>query len=259
MRRLTLLAALSTAACTVVDAPTEVEDLVVFGFEHFEDPPRFLEAVHFGLAPWVDDHFDEMVDGWRVNNLTEAHLEAAGVEDPELDDVLGAIAAADYRHTVEDVVPLLAHPEKDELYEQVIDFQILEDTDLDCFLAHECETYTYTARQTVRVALLGESTQTFDQVLRWVTTEAGETFVVGRTLSPTPVEFSTSIVAVDQQYALFLVYPWEGAARRAEAYWVESRIIGADVPDTFAVSQAARQIVTQAERVDDAIDALAGG
>ncbi len=242
-------------ACTVVDAPEEIEDLVVYGFEHFDDDSRHLQAVSDQLFPWVDENFVEMTDGWRVNNLTEEHLEAAGVENPDIEDVLGAIAAAEYRHTLDEIIPLLAHPHKDDLYEQVVNFEIIEDTDLDCFLEQECEMYSYTAEQTVTVTLLGQSTQTFDQSLRWIYRNDEEPFVVGRTVSPTPIEFNTSIVAVDQQYALFAVYPWGDAARRAEAFWVESRIIGADVPDTFAVSQAANQIGNQAERVCDQIDA----
>jgi hypothetical protein len=68
------------------------------------------------------------------------------------------------------------------------------------------------------------------------------------------VEFSTSIVAVDQSYAMFFVYPWNDGARRADAFWVESRVLGAEVPDSFAVSQAANAVGDQAERVDDVLD-----
>ena len=207
-----------------------------------------------GLFPWVDDNYDEMTDGWRVNNLTVEHLEAAGVEDPDLENVLGAVAAADYTHGLDDVLEILVADNKDELFEQVEMFEVLEQTDVDCFLAETCESWTYTATQTVRVPLLGRSTQTWTQTLRWVYPEDGERFVVGRSLSPEPVEFSTNIVAVDQSYAMFFIYPNGEATRRAEAFWVESRVIGADVPDTFAVSQAANQIVNQAERVDEVID-----
>lgn len=245
---------LLVSACTVVDAPEDVEELVVYGFEHFDDDEEHLIAVGEGLFPWVDDNFEELTGGYRVEDLSVENLENAGVEDPDIEGVLGAIAGADYRNTLDAVLPILVSGEKDDLFEQVEEFEITEQTDPDCFLAGECDTWTYTATQTVRVRLLGRSTQTWTQTLRWVRPEDGEPFIAGRSLSPQPVEFSTSIVAVDQSYAMFFVYPWNDGARRAEAFWVESRIIGADVPDSFAVTQAANAVVDQAERVDDVLD-----
>ncbi len=245
---------LLASACTVVDAPEDIEELVVYGFEHFEDDEEHLIAVGEGLFPWVDDNFEELTDGYRVEDLSIENLENAGVEEPDIDGVLGALTSANYRNTLDAVLPILTAANKDELFEQVEEFDMTEQTDVECFLADECDTWTYTATQTVRVPLLGRSTQTWTQTLRWVHPDEGEPFIAGRSLSPTPVEFSTRIVAVDQSYAMFFVYPWNDGARRAEAFWVESRVIGADVPDSFAVSQAANAVGDQAARVDDVLD-----
>ena len=72
------------SACTVVDAPEEIEDLVVYGFEHFDDDEEYLIAVGEGLFPWVDENFEELTDGYRVEDLSVENLENAGVEDPDL-------------------------------------------------------------------------------------------------------------------------------------------------------------------------------
>lgn len=241
-------------ACKVTDAPDNVEELVVYGFEHFEDEPRFLRAMGAELFPWVDDHFDEMEEGWRVETLTEAHLEAAGVEDPEIDGVLGALAAVDYRHGVDAVLPVILDDHKAELFDHILAFEVLDQTDKECFLSRECDTYERHVRQTARVTLLGEATQEIFSSWRWIESEDGTAFLVERTLAPDPITFSTNIVAVDQQYALVVLYPWEGHGRRSEAFWVESRVIGADVPDSFGITQAANSIVEQADRIDDHLD-----
>ncbi|MFT6231481.1 MAG: hypothetical protein ACJAZO_001989, partial [Myxococcota bacterium] len=152
---------LLASACTVVDAPDEVEDLVVYGFEHFDDEEEHLIAVAEGLFPWVDLNFEELTDGYRVEDLTVESLEIAGVEDPDIEGVLGALAGADYRNILDAVLPILVAGNKAELFDQVEEFEISEQTDVDCFLADECDTWTYTATQTVRVPLLGRSTQTW--------------------------------------------------------------------------------------------------
>lgn len=244
------------SGCKVVDAPENLEDLMVYSFEHYDDRAEHLIAAEAELEPLVDELYEDLSDGYRVSNLTAEDLELAGVEDPQIESIIGAVGAADYRHELSDVLIGVLYPDKDEIYDKTVAYDILEETDLDCFLADECEYYDFTFEQTVSVVLLGDSTQTVEASYRWVHPEEAEPFVVARLLSPTPIDFSTSIVEVDQQYSIVFMYPWADTARRVESIWAEARVIGLDVPDSFAVDNAAGTIADQADRVDDYLDTL---
>jgi hypothetical protein len=121
-------------------------------------------------------------------------------------------------------------------------------------LDRTCERYDQTVSQIRTVPMLGESTQMLEQSYRWIEPIDGEPFVVSRVLSPTPIDFSSALVAVDQQYSFVVLQPQEGATRRVEAFWVDARIIGLQLPEYFAVDMAASEMVDQAALVDAILD-----
>lgn len=254
MRKLWWLLPLLTG-CKVTDAPEDLEQLMVFGFENFDRDPEFLASMGVNLFPLVDVQFEDISDGYRIENLTAEQLEAAGIDDPNVDSILGAMGAADYTHSIDDILPGMLAYNRSELFDQIKEYEVTdEEGDRDCFFAGECDTYTLTATQTVNVALLGDSTQTFTATWRWIDGEDGERFVVSRTLCPNGVEFNSDIMVVHQQYGLAVIYPNGDFPRRVESFWVDADIIGADVPDYFAVDSAAGAMKTQAERIDDWLD-----
>lgn len=245
---------LAASGCKVVDAPDNLEELMVFGFEHFEDDERLLVDMLTELRPLVDEQLDALAEGYRIDTLSTETLEEAGIPAPEVADILGAMGQADYRHDLASVLFGVTLPNKDEVYDQFVAYEVVEDTDLDCFLGGSCDTYAATISQTVDVAILGESTQDIDQVWRRLHTEDGQPFIVSRILSPAGVSFRTNIVAIDQQYQLYVLYPQGEGTRRVEAFWVEGRVIGLDIPDSVAVDNFARSMGDQAERVDTFLD-----
>ncbi len=238
----------------VVDAPETIEELVTFGFEHYEEEPRYLRATAEALLPLVDDSFDEITDGWRVDNLSADHLLAAGVEVPDDLHILGAMGAADYRHTVDEVLPALIHPDKDAIFDSFLEYEILEETDRVCFLDGSCDRYWYRSSQTVEASILGDATSTVEREYRRIEPEEGPSFLVARTLAPDPIEFTTNIVDIYQQYDLIFIYPYGDAARRSETFWVDALFLDDEIPDYFAVETAARSMRDQAGRVDDYLD-----
>ena len=135
-------------------------------------------------------------------------------------------------------------------------YTVLEDTDRQAFLDGDSSRYEMTIEQTVRIPLLGSATQVIEQVYRRVEGPEGQPWIISRVLSPAGVDFSSSIVAIDQQYNLYVIHPLPEGARRIEAFWVEARFIGVDIPDSVAVDNFASGVDDQAARVDDYLDGL---
>jgi hypothetical protein len=249
-----LALALPPIGCTVVDAPETLEELVVFGFEHFDEDASYLEAMGENLFPRVDEHLEELAEGYHVDELDEGHLTAAGVESPDAVSIIGALGAAHYTHGIEGALCGVVYPDKGEIFDNYLAYDMDDDGNLDCFLAGECDRYETTAVQTVEVPVLGEATQTVRRDFRWIRPRGSTPFVVARSLAPEPIEFSTTLMAVDQQYALVIMVPHEAGTRRIETFWVEARVLGMDVPEYFAVTSAVTEMQDQADRIDGWLD-----
>lgn len=257
--RLALPLLVALGGCKVVDAPADLEDLMVYGFDNYDRDPDFLAAMGQNLFPQVDDQFDVIANGYRISSLTADDVAAAGVEDATVTTILGAMGSVDYRHPIADIVPPMIAPNRAELFDQIQSYDVTsEDGDRDAFIAGDTDRYDFSATQTVSVTLLGDSTQSFDANYRRITPDEGDPFVVIRTLSPGGVAFNSNIMVVHQQYGLAVLYPHGDTARRVEAFWVDAEVIGMDVPDYYAVEQAAKTMADQAQRVDDYVDGVTG-
>ncbi len=115
----------------------------------------------------------------------------------------------------------------------------------------------WTTEETTRIAVIGRSTRRTVNELRWITID-GVQHAVMRQVSPEGVTFHADVplMAIDQQYGVVLLRPVDGGGvRRVEAFWVEARVIGAELPEGFAV----RLTVDQFQKAADDIDAYVLG
>lgn len=254
MRLLPLLLIPAFTACKVVDAPANLEELMVFGFENFDGSERSLINMFDELVPLVDEQDGALEEGYRIDTLSTDNLEDLGIDEPDVEDIVGAMGQADYTHEMSDVLFGVTYPDKSDVFETYEQYEVLEDTDLGCFLDLDCESYDMTAAQVVQVPILGESTQDVNQLYRRLNGTDGTPFIITRVLSPEGVSFNTSIVDIPQQYQLFVLYPHDGGTRRVEAFWVEAHVIGLNVPDSVAVDNFAGSVGDQAARVDEFLD-----
>ena len=248
------VAALAYPGCKVVEAPDTIEELVVFGFEHFADDAEYLEAMGTNLFPLIEEELEGLDTGFHVDSLEASHLEAAGVEAADVTAIIGALGAVEYQHDLDEVLCAVTYEEKMEIFNHFVEYNVVRQTDVDCFLEHTCDSFTVTYYQIVTVTLLGDSTQTVTRTFRWVEAEDGSFYVVSRGLSPDPVEFNTTIMEVDQQYDLSILQPVDGEIRRTDAFWVEARFLGADLPEYFVVDTAVDTMRDHAETIDTFID-----
>ncbi|NCG17558.1 MAG: hypothetical protein GWP91_00895 [Rhodobacterales bacterium] len=248
-----LLPLLFLTGCKVTDAPASLEDLVVYGFVHFDDDDtRILEEAVANLGPLVDNHSEDLDEGVRVEELRNADLAAAGVENADVEGIVGALGAVTYTSGLDDVFGVTAHSHKDDLFDNVLVYEVLDETDRDCFANHACDRFEQTLREVVKVPLLGEADRTFVNQFRWVQTDSGEALVI-RSLSPEPMSFNSNIVKVHQQYAFVVLEDGRGGTERMESFWVDAEVIGLDVPDNYAVNNAINAMAEQAERIDEVI------
>lgn len=245
---------LLASGCKVIDAPDALEDLVVFGFGHYDEDVDYLEATHVELVPAVELHLEDLADGYSVNDLTSGDLEKVGVKGADVSNIIGALATVRYDHPLEDVIGVLTMKNKTNVFEDTLTYEVLESSDRPCFLARECERYDARVHEVTQVPILGEAERTFDISYRWVETDDGWA-VYQRTLNPNPITFSSNILVVHQQYQLVALFPDGQGVRRVEAFWVDAEIIGVDIPESMAIDQTVGTMQAQAEEVDAYLDA----
>lgn len=241
--------------CVVVDAPETLEELVVFGFVHFDESEAFLRATADNLIPLAEEHLEDLQAGLYVDSLTAQDLEATGVEAPEIQGIVGALGSADFRDPVLDVIRLQTRADKAEIYDN-IDEYIIDDIDgeLDCFLDGHCRSIAMTLTEVTVLPVVGRASSTHRRELRWVRITDGREVLCSRGLNPDGVEFSTPIIEVRQQYSFYCNYPAPVNGRRLEALWVDAYLLGADVPIAWAVDQVVGEMQANADQVSDLLD-----
>ncbi len=241
------------AGCApAVDAPEGVEAQAVYAFVNFQEP-GLVEAVVDDLLAFVRDPPAELEDGYFVDSLTGDDLAAVGVVDPDIVGVVGALGSASYVVDAHTVAEATTDPDREAWWDRVARFSVVaEEGDRDCFLQRECDRYDQTVDDETQVPLLGTASRRFTNQLRWVTSEAGEVVLAVRQLAPQPVTITSTLMAIDQQYSFAVVADEGDGALRAESIWVDARVLGAELPEGFAVRQAVRQMQTAADVIGEA-------
>lgn len=252
---LLLLVLRTGTGCEVVDAPETLEELVVFGFVHFDESEAFLRATADNLIPLAEDHLEDLQDGLYVDSLTAENLEATGIEAPEIQGIVGALGSADYRYPVLDIIRLQTRPDKADIYDNIEEYVIDDiDGDLDCFLDGHCRRIAMTLTEVTMLPVIGRTSSTHLRELRWVRITDGREVLCSRGLNPEGVEFTTPIIEVRQQYSFYCNYPAPINGRRLEALWVDAYLLGADVPIAWAVDQVVGEMQANADHVSDLLD-----
>lgn len=245
-----ILVSLSLSGCRVVDAPSSLQDLAVYGFVHFDADKGEPEAATDGLQREFVPLEEDLSEGLRVTSLTSADLDLIGVDNDLDAGVLGSAATVQMASGLDDAARAWSYPHLDEVLDATNEFEILsEDNDRTCFLSHECEGYAYEARRVLDMALLGTATQQFRREFRWVEDSEGQPLLTIREIVPSGAEISSGLIAVDQQYSYTLFWTRDGT-QRLEFFWIEARAIGIELPDAFALDFAVTGMKETAEQLD---------
>lgn len=244
-----MIAGLSGCA-PAVQAPDNIESMVVFGFAEFAQAERLASVVD-PLHAWAGNHLEELDAGYGVDALTSGDLALAGVPGVSIDGILGALGRADYASDVDAVAAGVSHPHKEQVLQGTLSFDVRwESGERACFLAHECDSYDFEAFEEASVPVMGVSRRTIQTHLRWVTGDHGVEVLAMRQVVPEATSFDVALMEIDQQYGFTLVHPHEGGARRLEAFWVDARVLGLELPEGYAVQQAVQRMQASAAELD---------
>ena len=238
------------AGCSTIEAPDNLESLVVFGFVHVTDDEEYGRTFDEGVRPLLDLHAEDLDVGVKVDALSAEDLSGAGVEDPDEQSIIGVSAANHYRADVAGLAEVLTRPDLQNVYEMTVGYELIRESDRECFLDQSCDLYTQEAVRINDLGFFGTSSQTFTKQFRWIETADGERILLLRTLSPQPVDVSRDIFKIHQQYDFSLFTPHEGGTRRLENFWVDADVVGMDVPDTFALDQAVKAMKNTRDELD---------
>lgn len=278
---------LSLMGCKKVDqAPKNIEEMMNFMFVHFDDEdPTELIQLRDNLQNFVGSHINSSEDGWQVNSISKADIEAAGIdtEGKQLKGVVGAAASIPYTSSQADVARSITWPKKTDVLNNLESYKVKEDGAswcgkdgkgtgvLDDFLSKSCDMYFADVHQVAKAGPLGKATQNVTFEHRWIVPEDSDPIYIVRVLSPRPTNFSNPIIGVKQQYSVAMVYVddcqvYAGApivpvtdeetsncknvGRRVEAFWVDVELLGSDLPESMAVNLAINQMGDAAEAID---------
>lgn len=247
-----MIALFSLLACKgPPEAPTNLEDIVVFGFSNFEEDPEVIEDLAINVEAWLDGNMEAVAEGYEVNKLKNEDLAAAGVEDPDLSGVVGAAVAYDYSVDTNALAGGISYPSQEEIFESYISFEMATDDDRDCFLAGSCEYFNGEVDLHIDLGALGlEMENTYTQQLRFVETDSLGTVMLHRNIGPEPGEVNLDIIRIEQQHSFSLAYDYDGVARRLHALWVEGEIVGADLPDSWALKTGINSMFKSKDDLD---------
>ena len=236
-------------ACSPPQAPETIEEMVVYGFVHFDEPDH-LEALSVELRDYLDAHAGE-VDGWQVASLDTAALQAAEVDAPPIEAILGAAIAYDYQVDLVLLAEALTHPEQEEIFSSYIDFEALDESvDRGCFVEGRCPLYRAVHQVHSEVVFNVQMWTSYEVQLQWFEDSSGQRWLFTRYLGPEPVEFSVDWLVARQQYSFSAAYLHDGRARRVMSTWVDGEILSDDMPEAALLNLAIMTMNQTAADID---------
>ena len=242
-------------ACGPPKAPERFEDMMGFGFRHFDGDVRAMQDLGDKMIPWMEDHFELTSEGYEITPLTAEDLDTTGL-DVRIDaEIIGVVAGVDYRHGMDPVMRAMTWPDQQDIFDSYAEFERTTDDDLECFLSGDCEflrTQDY-SRQEPGAGL--EFSTTYFSDFRRLELEEGTPVMLQRILSPDPVEFNVDWVEVHQQYGFSYLYVRDdGSTRRVQAIWADGQVAGTDAADGAHLTIAINSIQAAAEDLDAWLD-----
>jgi hypothetical protein len=253
MRNAILIPVLLLLGCPPpVQAPENIEDMMNFGFIYFDDKPTYIHSLNDNLMPFLRENADQAADGWSVHSLSTEDLEAAGVEDKDVSNIIGAAAMATYHLDLDTTARGVTWPDKTETIDTVLEFRVLEESeDRACFLSKECTRYDVVAEQRTQLPLSIVATQTYTTQYRWILSYENLEILLIRGLTPDGIAFDSDIIEVLQQYSFAVIFQEGKVTRRMEAFWVDGRLLGSSVQEGYAVNQAINTMHRNAGQIED--------
>lgn len=234
------------------EAPTELSELAGYLFAHFDDEDtEALEAGVANLALWLEDHYDETLEGYEVRNLSEETVDALpNGSSEQVDDLAGASVGYHSRYKLPPIAKALTVAAQNRVFPDNYDsHERTFLTDKSCFLPKECD-FLATQNRVEASYPLGLKTVTHSRAeYRWVPWEDGYVFL-HRTWLTKPAEVNFNWVDVHDQFYMGATFPWEGGALRLGTTWIAASILDGSVPEKTALNMMIKAMQKEGENLD---------
>lgn len=220
------LFALLAPACRGPDpAPERIEELLGWMFQHAddEDTEGLVDGVDKAQT-WLATHFDQTLEGYVINPLTEEQLTAVGAGGRDRSEIRGV--ALGYPFTADaDAVAAQLMRQRDEADLDTGDRELvtLVEGDPTCFSNGTCGWVVYDVDQVTELGF-GIELETWNRYqYRRLDTPAGEALLLRAWSLQTP-EITTDLFSLLQTYQMWMLLPYEQGYRSVEGEWVDARV-----------------------------------
>lgn len=251
-----LVLALASGGCRPPDAPTELDELCSYIFEHQPDrQPWAMRAGTENLHAWLGDNLEQTFDGYTISNLAQETVDELDDVDRDLEGLLGAAVGYELGYELDDVVhaivaadQLAVFPDQYEVYDRTF----LDD--VGCFLEMDC-THLEVTNEIVMMLPFGIEVVTDNRTqFRWVDTDVG-TVMTQRAWLEGPADVSVDFLTVDQQYWIAVALPWDdGHTLRLEAIWMVAELMDAPLPEDAALNLVIDTLKDNGEDIEAYLD-----
>ena len=245
--------------CTAIEAPEDFDALNSFLYEKFHEPDRYLEQGLENLISWLPENEKDLSEGYRVSNLSAEAIDTVGQEPPA--QLFGIGLSREYDHSVDDVAYAAFGVDPEDLDPESETYNNREyQSDIDCFLTHECNLLQYTGEVQNFLPLGIEVVSYLFSEARWVETSLGTAYVQRRWLTQPP-EVSVDWVNVESEYGVIITLPQPlgsednaSNVKRIESLWVNMSIDGLPIPEDLAVELGLGSLRESIDRIDTYLD-----
>ena len=218
-------------ACRSPDpAPTRIEELLGWMYTHAEDDDTDTLAEGFTNADaWLDQHFDETLQGYTVDALTAEQLAVVDAPDASAEGLRGVAVGYPYTVDADQVAHGFMEWRENDLYgSEDEDSATLVSGDTACFADGSCDWVDLDVYLITDVGF-GIQIETWMRYqYRRVPTDQGDILLM-RVWSYQAPEITTDLFAIDQIYQIWMLLPSEDGFRSLQGEWVDARVLKDDL------------------------------
>jgi len=253
---LLVLPVILALGCRPPDAPTELDELCSYLFEHQQDrQPWAMRAGAENLGAWLDGRLEETYEGYTISNLEQETVDLLDDQERDLEGLLGAAVGYELDHPLDDVVhAIVAADQMDVFTDLYLSYDRTFEGDRDCFLDRACDRLEVTNDIVLSLPLNIEVTTDNRTQFRWVDTDMGMVMAQRAWLSG-PAEINVDFLEVDQQYWVAVAMPWgDGRSLRLEAIWMVAALLDSPVPEDAALNMVIDTLQDNQEAIERYLD-----
>lgn len=251
-----MLLTLALVACKHPDpAPEELDELVGFLYEHIpdEEPDALAEGI-MNLHPWVTEHLDETLQGYKVDDLSEEVITSLGDGEVDGNDFAGSAVGHESDRPVEDWTQALILEDQVEVYKgSYTEFNRDWDGNNKCFASRECLTMGAEVEAVSDYTLIKIVSHSANQ-FRWVETETGPALIYRTWLLEPAGVTPENIVSVERQYYLNVIFPTDAGTRTVQVTWAVAKLESIDTSEDFALQMLINGMAKNADKIDEWMD-----